>query len=227
MTSQQINPQIILACDYLERYGLSGDSMMTLLEHSTDGITVSNFRKDDTVFSRNAFAKALGVIIEGTLVSHKSIAGGTLALRNLECGDIFGLAALFGEAHGYVSTVYAKSRATVVFFSEDFLKKLFNKYPEYAIAYIRLLSQKIRYLNTKIDNFATPNAYSKLALYLYEHQGYEGSMSSLADILGMSRMTLYRNLDLLVEEGTILKNGKKITLINADIAVLFQAHDGL
>lgn len=227
MTTPRNDPRIIIACDYLETYGLSGNSIKDLIKKTTEGITVSTFKKDDTVFSRSSYIKALGVVISGTLTSHKTIAGGTLSLRNLESGDLFGLAALFGNAQGYVSTVFAKTNATVVFFSEDFLKMLFREYPESAIAYIVLLSQKIRYLNTKLDNFATPNAYSKLALFLYENRGFIGSMSSLADILGMSRMTLYRNLDILIEEGAITKNGKKITLINSDITGLFSSTDAL
>jgi len=227
MITKENDPQVIMACDYLETYGLSGNFIKNHIKKSTDGVTVATFKKDETVFSRSSYMKALGIITSGTLTSHKTVAGGNLALRNLEIGDLFGLAGLFGNTHGYVSTVYAKTNATVVFLSEDFLKELFREHPECAIAYIELLSQKIRYLNTKIDNFATPNAYSKLALYLYEHQGYSGSMSSLADTLGMSRMTLYRNLDILTEEGTIRKNGKKIMLVNADIAGLFSSTDGL
>ena len=88
-----------------------------------------------------------------------------------------------------------------------------------------MLSKKIRYLNAKLDGFATPNAYSKLALFLYENNGYRGSMTSLADLLDMSRMTLYRNLEILVEEKNIEKIGKTITVINPDLASLFDSSD--
>ena len=184
------DPKVLQACAYLDAHGLTGKVIKSLLKQTTEGVTVKSFERDETVFSRASYDKALGVVVAGTLVSHKTVAGGDLSLRNLEAGDIFGLAGLFGSTPNYVSTIYAKTEAIVVFFSEEFLTTLFREYPESAIAYIELLSQKIRYLNAKIDSFATPNAYTKLALYLYEHQGYSGSMSSLANILGMSRMTL-------------------------------------
>ncbi len=227
ITTLQNDPRVMIACDYLETHGLSGNFIKNLLQKTTDGVTIAFFEKDETVFSRSSYFKALGIVVSGSLTSHKTIAGGDLSLRNLDVGDVFGLAGLFGSAPSYVSTIYARTNAVVVFFSEDFLKTMFQKYPECAISYIELLSQKIRYLNAKIDSFATPNAYSKLALYLYEHQGYSGSMTLLANTLGMSRMTLYRNLDALIEEGIIQKNGKKIVLVNADIAGLFSSTDEL
>ena len=41
-------------------------------------------------------------------------------------------------------------------------------------------------------------------------------MQALSERLGMSRMTLYRNLDILVQNGCISKKGKVITVIDCE-----------
>ena len=216
---------ILTACDYLESLGWNGDTIRGFINSDPDGISVVSYQKDNTVFTPDQFMKALGVICNGELCSRKRIAGGDYVMRNLSAGDVFGVAALFGDATSYVSTINARTDATVVYFSEAFLEDLFHQHPECAIVYIQLLSKKIRYLNVKLDGFTTPNAYSKLALFLFENNGYRGSMSSLAEELDISRMTLYRNLDLLVEEGAIEKSGKSIRIINPDISHIFSSSD--
>ena len=228
MTQNSIHSKdhsLLIACNHLENLGLFGDSVRSYVEKSTEGIFIATYQKGETVFSRKTYQKALGVIIEGELSSHKRIAGGDLALRMLTVGEIFGVAGLFTTADQYVSEVVANTDAKIVFFSEAFLYRLFEEIPACAIAYIQLLSKKIRYLNAKLDGFASPNAYSKLALFLYENKGYSGSMTSLAELLGMSRMTLYRNLELLEEEGTIKKEGKVITVVNNDLTNLLHSQD--
>ena len=50
-------------------------------------------------------------------------------------------------------------------------------------------------------------------------------MTSLAELLGMSRMTLYRNLDILLEDGMIRKDGKSIVILRDDISMLLDPSD--
>ena len=213
------------ACRSLEEVGLCGNLFKEYLEINTDGVFVEAYEKDESVYTRKQYHKALGVVVAGELTSHKKIAGGDLVLRPLKVGDVFGVAAIFGQSESYVSEVWALSNAKVVYFGEDFLEKLFCRSPLCAISYIRFLSKKIRYLNAKLDGFASPNAYSKLALFLLENKGYSGSMTSLAELLGMSRMTLYRNLDILLEDGMIRKDGKSIVILRDDISMLLDPSD--
>ena len=220
-----LNDTIAIACDLLEPIGLCSATLKKFLNNNKGAVSVVEYKKDDTVFSRDRYLKALGVICDGALSSQKRVAGGDFTLRTLQKGDIFGVAGIFTSDSSYVSDIIALTDATVVYFPEALLSELFCAHPDLAISYIRMLSKKIRYLNAKLDGFATPNAYSKLALFLYENNGYHGSMTSLADLLDMSRMTLYRNLEILEEEKNIEKIGKTITVINPDLASLFDSSD--
>ena len=211
------------ACDFLEAAGLHGNTIYSFIQTSSHRIEIISYHSDDTVFSRDNFKKALGVIVHGELASSKKVGGGELFLRTLKSGDIFGVAGLFENQNHYVSEIVAVSDCTVVYFSEEQLMQLFTENPICAISYIQLLSKKIRYLNAKIDGFASPNAYGKLAMYLYENNGYHGTMSSLSETLGMSRMTLYRNLDILISEGYVVKDGKHIEVCNPELLLLFDS----
>jgi len=204
------------ACQVLDQLGLFGqDIYRYIIDHKLP-CEIITYSKDETVYSRHHFKKAIGVILEGQLHSYKRIGSGEMMMRSLRQGDVFGVAGLFAGENEYVSDIVSSSDSCIVYFSESLMTAIFAEDHRIALSYIRLLTKKIRYLNFKLDGFAAPNAYGKLALFLYENNGFNGTMSQLADMLAMSRMTLYRNLDLLVSKGFIEKNGKCITVLKPD-----------
>ena len=85
--------------------------------------------------------------------------------------------------------------------------------------YLKLLSDKIVYLNRKIAVLTAGSAEKKLASYIYEHMiGSEfipdTSISELANVLQMGRASLYRALDVLTDKNIIHKQGKRITILD-------------
>jgi len=137
-------------------------------------------------------------------------------LRILESGDIFGIATLFCQKDEYVSEIRADSSCVVAFVPQKIVSEVFRESPDAAIAYISVLSQKICFLNDKLDNISAPSAISKLCYYLLEKQETKVSMQSLAQMLCISRMTLYRSLDILVENEWIRKEGKSLTVLDRE-----------
>lgn len=213
------------ACDILDNKGLCGKVFFRYLEENNMTASVVSYKNGAVVFSRENYQKALAVICRGQLLSSKKVGGNELLLRTMKPGDVFGIAGLFGDDTPYVSEIVAKTDSVLVLFSEDLLKKIFLYDPYCSIAYIKFLSAKVRYLSMRLDDFVTPNAYGKLALYLFENNGFCGSMSTLAKTLGFSRMTLYRNLDLLISEGFIKKNGKCIEITDPNVRPSLESPD--
>lgn len=169
------------------------------------------------VYSRTRFRRAMGVVLSGRLAAVK---GKDLLLKTLGQGDCFGVAALFCPAEDYVATVRAKEPAELVFLSDRWLTDLFRRYPQAAVSYIAFLSQRIRFLNRKIDSFTAPTAREAVRLHLLKAAKdgkveVAGGYSQLARTLNIGRASLYRALDALEEEGCIIREGKTVYLVSA------------
>ena len=176
--------------------------------------SLCEYQPDETIFSKKEYRNSLSLIVEGSATARKVHGGKDLTIRLFQSGDIFGVASLFCEEKEYVSEIRADQTCVVAFVPQEIVSEIFRQSPDAAIAYISLLSQKIRYLNDKLDNISAPSAISKLCYYLLENHDMTISMQSLAQMLGMSRMTLYRSLDTLVENGWLKKDGKKLVVLD-------------
>lgn len=179
------------------------------------------------IYSRTEFQRAMGVVLSGRLAAVK---GKDLLLNTLGPGSCFGVAALFCPAEDYVATVKAKEPSTLVFLDHRWLTKLFRQYPQAAVAYIAFLSQRIRFLNRKIDSFTAPTAQDALYRHLLETAQNEkaevrGGYSQLARTLNIGRASLYRALDALEEEGRIRREGKTVYLLDGSDSIPIKEYE--
>ena len=179
-------------------------------------MSVKEYGFGEIIFSEKKCEKALGLIVSGGAVAKKKRADSEVVMSGFSEGDIFGAAALYSDSDKYTSEISSLAKHTeVLFIPQRRMTELFSVNADAAIAYIVLLSNKIRYLNDKIDSFTSPNAFSKLCRYLCENNSTKGiPMQTLAKVLDMSRMTLYRNLEILVSCGAVRKDGKEIVVID-------------
>lgn len=131
--------------------------------------------------------------------------------------SVIGLATLFDNTNAYISTLIAKSQTTLLLLSEKNVESLISESPEFSKRLILLLSEKLRYLNRRIDFYTTSGAEGKLHAFLLSTAGDRGyvelPMTRLSEILDIGRASLYRAISCLEEEGYIKKQGKKIFLI--------------
>lgn len=181
----------------------------------TDDLTAERCAAGELIYTRTRFRKAVGVVLEGRLSVLK---GEELLLKTIGPGQCFGAAALFCPAEDYVTTVQAETAALLVFLPHQWLVHLFETYPKASVAYIAFLSQRIRFLNRKIDSFTAPSAQEALCRHLLAIQQdgvarISGGYSQLARSLNMGRASLYRALDALEAEGRIRRDGKAIRLL--------------
>ena len=176
------------------------------------------FKKGEIIYSADTFKNAIGFVIEGSVVAvannHNEI-----LLKNFTQNMCFGVASIFGGGEVYVSTITAKTDCEILFLSEEHLKTIFNHYPEVAINYITFISDKIRFLNEKLRVISCMSAEDTLMTYfssVADADGYTNipdNMTRFAKTLGLSRATLYRALDILEKNGSILKENNKLKVI--------------
>lgn len=177
-----------------------------------------HFKKGDVIYSAESFSHAIGYILSGKAVAVANN-GSLLHMNTFEKGACFGVAAVFGNETDYVSSVIAKSECEILFITEEELEKIFSLFPVCSINYIKFLSERIRFLNKKLDMLSRPCAEDTVYNYLSSSKDADGiakipkSMTLVAKTLGIGRATLYRSLDALENKGKILRENNYIKVI--------------
>lgn len=192
--------------------GYAPSSLEPLLAQAAWEVRV--FPKGNTIYSPGDFRKELGILLQGRVLVTK----GELVVSELAEGDLFGAAALFNEEEDYVSTLTARSKCRILFFSQDAVQTLIDREARIQRSYIRYLSGRIRFLSGKIDALIQGSSEKKLSDYLLRQMDGDGnvapacSMTELAMRLNMGRASLYRELQKLEDRGILSRDGKTIVI---------------
>ena len=163
---------------------------------------------------------SIGIIISGTAkIIRKNDTGAAVTMRNIGAGDVFGMASVFGEWREDFSSIIAVMPCEVIYISEGLLKEIFGEYPAAAMNYIVYLSDRIRFLNRKIDTFSAGNAEERLYEYLVSQADENNcvtlgfGMAELARRLKIGRSSLYRSIEALEMNKLILRNKNSFTVL--------------
>lgn len=155
----------------------------------------------------------IGIINNGNAeVNRNNANGGKLTMRNMKTGDVFGVASMFGEWQNGLSSITATTDCEVTYVCENVLKELMLKIPQISINYISFLSDRIRYLNLRIDTFGADNVEHKIYEFLCSASDENGNvkldfgMAELARRLKIGRTSLYRSLEVLEGQNLIKRN---------------------
>lgn len=161
----------------------------------------------------------LGILSKGTAkVRRLSESGNTITVRNIPSGEVFGAASVFGNWQEGFSSVIADSSCEVYYISEKTLRDIIAIIPTVALNYITYLSEKIRFLNRRLDTFSAESTEQKIYEYLsFLTDGGSDvtlniSLSELSRRLKIGRTSLYRGLSSLEESGLIERNKSKFTI---------------
>ncbi len=160
----------------------------------------------------------LGILLSGKATVSTPSEGHAVLLRFLGAGDAFGIANLFSKDR-FVSVIRANGSCRCVFFSEAAVGELLARDKGFRESYIGFLTGRIRFLNRKIGYLTAGSAERRLAIYLSSFGEreiqLEDSITSLSDLLNLGRASLYRAFDRLCQDGYLLKNGRTLTVPNA------------
>lgn len=181
--------------------------------------SVLSVKKEEIIYTPEKFSRSLGIVIDGICRAKNTCGNKSVLLNEFRSGDIFGAAALFTDDDCYVSEIEAVSDCTIIFITQATAEKFIEQDSTFAKNYITFLSDKIRFLNRKINRFTAKTPEDRLLEYLRVqpvaddgHTIIKTDMRSLANSLGISRASLYRAIDMLQSENKIIKNGTDIIL---------------
>ena len=189
------------------------ETVLEILDACGEGI--SSF-PDGAPLNRDAH---IGFLLSGRARVKTDDDARHVLLRVLSPGDAFGVAGIFSNAAG-VSKIYAHGACRCLFFSEAAISRLLERSDVFRKNYVIFLSDRIRFLNRKIAYLTAGSAERRLALYLISFDTRQvelkDSISSLSDLLNLSRASLYRAFDKLAEDGYLQKQGRHISLFHTE-----------
>lgn len=145
-------------------------------------------------------------------------------LRTMQSGAVFGVHCVFNAEMSPQSHIVAQTPCTVLLIPSGTWEKILSLHPETMANYIRFLTQRIEFLNQKIQYFTAGCAERRLALYLLSHIPHNDepvrldvSAVALADLLDLGRASLYRAMDRLTQDGFLQRDGHTYLLHNREI----------
>ena len=180
---------------------------------------IVDFSKNETVFSKNNYSKTVGFIMEGKCeVKRERNSGDSIPLNSLSRYSSFGILSVFSEGAEFPTVIKALTPCKIMFISGDDMIAMVKKYRTVAMNIITFLSDRVAFLNKKIETFSERSTCAKLASYLltkYKASGSEIviSRTKLSADLGVGRASLYRDIDILTSKRLIETDKKKIIII--------------
>ena len=176
-----------------------------------------NFEKGTVIFDEGHFVRSLGIILSGEVrVEKKTADGKRLKMSTMGPGGCFGAAAMFHDRGKYLNIITTEKATEVLFLSEELIIWAMQRDPVITENYIEYLSDRIWFLNTKIEALTAGTAEQRVAVYLLEHGGAAISMTDLSQTLNIGRASLYRALDDMETQNLIRRGNKSIEIICED-----------
>lgn len=179
--------------------GLSLDCIYKLLEKTPHKI--KHYKKSEFIYTQLDFSHELGIILKGNVFVYKILYNGDKFLLNkLNKNSIFGASCIYGNIDIFPAEVQAVKTTDVLFLPQDSLKKLFLLEPIIMKHFLDFMSNKVTFLNNKIEMLAIPSIKERLE-WLIDKEIYtleklsKVSKTQLCYELGTSRSSLYRALN--------------------------------
>lgn len=192
-------------------------------------MTQRRFRRSDTIFQREDDGQALFIVESGGVrVYIPSPQGNDLTLAVFGPGDFFGeMSLLDGQPR---SASAAATVDTVVHTLErsDFIAVLTSR-PQAALSVLEVVSRRLRNASEKASDLAFLDVGGRLAKRLLELGASYGratangilidlaiTQEELANMIGVTRESVNRNLGEFKREGLIASQGRKFLILDRD-----------
>lgn len=192
-----------------------------------DRMTMRTYHKGHYIISENDDTQSTYFIVEGqTKITRTSDDGREVILTMQNEGDFFGEMAVLDGENRSANCVAITDCRILTLNGNDFIHVLESQ-PKVAINLLRELAARIRKSDEQIEGLTLSDAEKRIAMTIMrisEELGtiFHGNVvvekmpvqQDIANMAGTSRETVSRTMNILEDEGIILRVGRHFTIVN-------------
>lgn len=192
---------------------------------TSNKLSIRNFSRNNLLVQEGDLCDFIAIILEGHVFIQKLFASGSiLTINTLKKNSLFGAAILFSKNNHFPYSIMSATPCKILFIKESSINELLHKDFSFTKNYIEFLSNRINIFSDKINLLLVKDVRSKLILYINsEMQKNKGltfmlshTREEIANIIGVARPSVSRELKKMVDDKLIKINKRKITVINLD-----------
>lgn len=202
-------------------YALQEDKLLLALSECEPELRA--YHKGDLIYSPENYEKEIGFVFSGECeIKHRKNDGSDVILNTLKRKDSFGILAVLSNEEEFPTTISARTSSEVFFIKKTKLLRLIRHYPTVAMNVINFLTKKISFLNKKVATFSSESTLEKLRSFLLQEYRKNGATEfslnckKCSEAISAGRASVYRGIDVLVKNGTIEYENKKIIILDLE-----------
>lgn len=192
---------------------------------------VREFNAGEMIYFRGGEESKTYLIVSGEVKLYRSADGRKIVIQVLKSGDFFGDLSFTGAAHSLPADNFAQAdqiTAACIISAED-LNSLLKKYPEFAMVLLVTLRNRLHQAESKIKDMALVRVETRLLNELIRHAYNHGRIldgfleieeklthQQLADMTGVSRETVTKSLNELIQSGMIEYGEGRLIRLNQE-----------
>lgn len=198
-----------------------------LSDYLSDGLfLIQSYNKNEIIHLEGEACTQIEIITQGEIVIERiGLSGDLMTVNHFHKGSIIGANLIFSSSECYPMTITAKKPTEVIIIQKDVLFELCNSYPTFLIQFIKVISDLSVLIVTKMKNRISRTIRQSIITYLNKQYQLQGttiinltmSKKSLAEMFGVSRTSLSRELQKMAAEELIKFDAKSIQILDKEI----------
>lgn len=186
---------------------------------------ITKYSKDSLVFFEKEPCDTLNIILDGQLQIQKTDdTGNMLVVTDFSTGDLVGETLIFGEPNLYPLSIISITEVTILYIMKDAVLYLCQNNRDFLIGFLGMLSGKTITLSRKLDQISLKTIRESIIDFILMEYNKNKDMTiplnmtkkKWADMMGVQRPSLSRELLRMKKEGLIDYNYKYIFIKNLE-----------
>lgn len=185
----------------------------------------AKYEKNQLIAVEDEHCSSIGIVLKGKIeIKNIYASGKVVTITTLNQGSIFGEVMVFSSISNYPATIVAAEETYILFISREELLALCHSSSRFLINLLSLMTNKIFILNGRIKSLSYQTIRQKLISFISDEQRKNNSTTfkiqysrkQMAEILGIPRPSLSREMSKMRNEGIIEYNKNNLTIIDLE-----------